>query len=319
MIAWVAYQRRADCMREYWGYELKHIHTAFGKNIFSKALDYLIKTSKTFYVLAKERPDQLWIQLPPSLLLHIAYIYKIIFKNDCQIIADLHNSMLRDKWINFPLARKLLNRMDVVLAHNRSVKEELEQLGIKPEIISVLEDYPFKYEDNPDISSESDKEKYVIFPCSFDIDEPIMTVVEAAKLTDAKFYITGNHKKFDKSANGNIPENIVFTGYISKAEYESLLLNASVVLGMTTRQNVQLSVANEGLSSAKPLILSNTKTLKELYCDAAYFVDNDDPKELADAVSYSLENIDAMSKRTEQLRVKRLDRWKGQAEAVMSL
>lgn len=318
MIAWVAYQRRADCMRDYWGYELKHIDTPYGKNIFGKVLDYFIKVIKTFSILISERPDQLWIQLPPSLLLHIAFVYKLILKKDCQIIADLHNSMLRKKWMKFPLARTLLNRMDVVLAHNRAVKEELEALGIKSEIVFVLEDYPFEYKSESDNKSPKRDEKYLIFPCSFDVDEPIMTVIRAAKLTDIKFYITGNDKKFVNPNNVEVPDNVIFTGYISKAKYDSLLLNASMVLGLTTRQNVQLSVANEGLSAGKPLILSNTRTLTELYADAAVFVDNDDPQALAETIDQVSENIAIMSERTRGLMVKRVERWKNQAEMVMS-
>lgn len=317
MVAWVKYQRRADCMQEYWGYDLRHIYTSFGSSIVSKPLDYIVKIVKTFKILFTERPDQLWIQLPPSLLLHIAFIYKFVFKKDCAIIADLHNSMLRDKWMKFPFARALLNKMDVVLAHNKAVSEELKALGINENIVQVLEDYPFQY-DLDSVSKRDDQdEKYIIFPCSFDIDEPIETVLKAAKLSDINFYITGNSKKFVNSDNVEIPKNVIFTNYLSKPEYDALLLNATMVLGMTTRQNVQLSVANEGLSACKPLILSNTTTLRDLYSDAAQLIDNDDPESLAGAIQKVLSDLDGMAERTKTLMQRRTERWKRQAATIM--
>jgi len=305
-------------MREYWGYDLRHIHTSFGKSMLSKPLDYCIKTARTLFILLSERPAQLWVQLPPSLLLHIAFIYRLLFNRRCQIIADLHNSMLRDKWMNFPFARKLLNKMDVVLAHNQAVRDELIELGIDGRIVHVLEDYPFRYDQHSIKRRDRQDERYLIFPCSFDVDEPIATVLKAARMSDINFYITGNSRKFVNKDNIEIPGNVIFTDYLSKSEYESLLLNATMVLGMTTRHNVQLSVANEGLSACKPLILSDTKTLRDLYADAAQFIDNDDPKGLADAIRVVLSNIDGMAERTRHLMIKRVDRWRHQAEMIMS-
>lgn len=316
MIAWVAYQRRADCMRDYWGYDLKHVHSNFGSSIFGRVCDYIYKFFKTVKILVIERPDEVWLQLPPSLLLHIAILYKVILNRDVKLVADLHNSMLRPKWMRFPLALNLLLRMDVVLAHNQAVKDELLELGLSNARLHVLEDYPFKYE-LPADPQVAEGEEYIIFPCSFDIDEPILTVLKAAHLSPIKFYITGNANKFVGGEEVSVPDNVYFTGYLSKSEYESLLLNATIVLGLTTRQNVQLSVANEGLSACKPLILSDTITLRELYFEAAQFVDNDDPQSLVDAINYSLMNASLMSELTKKLMYLRIERWKSQAAMIM--
>ena len=316
MIAWVKYQRRADCMKDYWGYDLHHIHTSVSNSKLLKPIDYLIKVAVTLLVLIRDKPLQLWIQLPPGLLLHIAILYKKSFRRECVIIADLHNSMLRHKWINFPFARNLLNKMDYVIAHNQAVSEELFELGVRKDIIYVLEDYPFKYEIKNDMVNGGKKAPYLIFPCSFDVDEPVEMVLEAARLVDMDFYITGDYSKFVKPDDFIMPDNVVFTGYLSKSDYESLLLNSSIVLGLTERDNVQLSVANEGVSAGKPLVLSRTKVLVDLYSDAAKFVDNNDPSSLAAGINEAIDEYDYLVERTINLLRKRADRWVHQAKAI---
>lgn len=303
-------------MRAFWGYDLHHIHTSFGKSLLGKFFDYYIKIIRTFIVILKNKPDELWIQLPPSLLLHVAFLYKIFFNRGCFIVADLHNSMLRNRWIKFPFALSLLNRVDVVLAHNSAVAEELVSIGVFSNKIRVLEDFPFKYEDSRLNSPAMLKGPYVIFPCSFDVDEPVWIVIEAARRIPIKFYITGDSAKFKLKDGDSLPENIVFTGYMSKPEYEDLLLNSTVVLGMTTRQNVQLSVANEGLSASKPLVLSNTRVLKDLYGEAAIFVSNESSDDLVEKFKYVLSNLDEMSEATSDLLTRRVERWKNQAAQV---
>ncbi|MDH8576211.1 hypothetical protein QIH29_27735, partial [Klebsiella pneumoniae] len=70
------------------------------------------------------------------------------------------------------------------------------------------------------------------------------------------------------------PDNVIFTGYLTKKAYDDLFLSSSVILGLTTRDNVQLSVSNEALSADKPMVLSDTTTLRNLFGDAAIFVES---------------------------------------------
>ena len=96
----------------------------------------------TFIVLINKHPHVLWIQLAPTPLLYIAYFYKLFFNKTVVIIADCHNSMFCHPWIILPKAVYLLNRCEIVLVHNRSVREEAISLGIEPNHLYILDCYP---------------------------------------------------------------------------------------------------------------------------------------------------------------------------------
>ncbi|NWE37264.1 glycosyltransferase family 1 protein, partial [Pseudomonas gingeri] len=167
-------------------------------------------------------------------------------------------------------------KIDAVVVHNFKVKEELAGLGVKEANLFILEDLPCDFQAAPASERQT---PYVLFPCSFDIDEPIEVVINAAReMPGVDFLITGKHQgKLSEALVASLPENIQLTGFLSKATFEQLLCNANVVLGLTTRDNVQLSVANEAVSAGRPMALSNTPVLRSLFSEAAVFVDTLDP------------------------------------------
>ena len=318
MIAWVGYQRRADAMQDYWGYHLRHFPNVFSSR-YLRIFDYFWKVAMSLGALLRMRPDVVWVQVPPSMLLHMACLYKLIVFGRARVVVDLHNSMLRPFWMDFPLSKWLLNRVDVVLAHNAAVRDELIAIGIDKDVIRVLEDKPCSsLTPGKGLSST---EPYALIPCSFDVDEPIAVVVEAARLLpEVKFFVTGKHEgKILLSNLGDIPKNLVFCGYLSKADFENLLSSADAVVGLTTRDNVQLSVANEALSVMRPMVLSDTPVLRDLYGSAARFVRNGDSTELAEGIRDVVLHSDSYVIKVSQLLLARNERWLKQADAVRKL
>ncbi|HGY1288711.1 TPA: glycosyltransferase [Raoultella ornithinolytica] len=313
MIAWVSYQRRADIMKDFWAYEDFYITSRF-KSKYLKPLDYTLKIFLTIRVLIKYNPDVLWLQLPPTFLVFIGLVYKKIKKDKPYVIGDFHNSALRPKWFHFPLVRTSLNKIDALIAHNEQVRYELIQKKISSSIIIVLEDMPFSYS-----SSDAKVEKNtVLFPCSFDIDEPLDVVIQAAKkIPHIKFNITGNFAgKVSQDIIDASPANVNFTGYLSKEAFDMLFFESDVILGLTTRDNVQLSVSNEALSADKPMVLSNTTTLKDLFGDAAVFVDSLNAQSIAEGCSFAVDNVDELQTKTMRLKELRIERWEKQASIL---
>ena len=158
----------------------------------------------------------------------------------------------------------------------------------------------------------------MLFPCSFDIDEPIEIVINAAREMPAvDFLITGKHQgKLCEELVASLPGNIKLTGFLSKATFEQLLCNANVVLGLTTRDNVQLSVANEAVSAGRPMALSNTTVLRSLFSEAAVFVETLDPLSIKAGVSQLIANQDTYKEKSALLKAKRITRWEGQAQLL---
>lgn len=315
MIAWVGFQRRADVMKEFWGYSDHYITTRY-KHKFLKPLDYLIKITKTIYILASEKPDVVWMQLPPTFMIFVGIAYKRLRRRSVFLVGDFHNSALRPKWFNFPFVRSALNKIDALIAHNEQVKTELISKGISETNVFVLEDMPFSYS----VGDIEPVKNTVLFPCSFDVDEPLDVVLHAAKkLPHITFNITGNHDgKISCDVINSAPANVVFTGYLTKKAYDDLFLSSSVILGLTTRDNVQLSVSNEALSADKPMVLSDTTTLRNLFGDAAIFVESLNARSISMGCAYAVEHTQELHVKTKILKSERKDRWKHQAEKVKS-
>jgi glycosyltransferase involved in cell wall biosynthesis len=305
-------------MQDYWGYRLCHFPNRFSSK-YLRVFDYFWKFVLSLGELLRMRPDVVWIQVPPSMLLHLAFFYKLIAFRRVRVVVDLHNSMLRPFWMDFPLSKWLLNRADVVLAHNAVVYDELIAIGISNDVIRVLEDKPCSFL-VPGISRPS-VEPYALIPCSFDVDEPIEVVVEAARLLpDIKFFVTGKYEgKILLSSLGVIPENLVFCGYLSKIDFENLLSFADAVVGLTTRDNVQLSVANEALSVQRPMVLSDTSVLRDLYGSAARFVQNGDASALAEGIKDVVQHSDLYVDKVSKLLLSRNKRWLQQANLVRGI
>ena len=113
-------------------------------------------------------------------------------------------------------------------------------------------------------------------PCSFHADEPIEAVLQAARqFESATFVITGNHLRLkDRSLIERASPNVVFPGFLPLREFDQLLLRASAVLCLTTQDGIQLSAVSEAIGAGRPMIISDTKLLRDLFGQAGIFVDN---------------------------------------------
>jgi glycosyltransferase involved in cell wall biosynthesis len=90
------------------------------------------------------------------------------------------------------------------------------------------------------------------------------------------------------------------------------------VLCLTTEDGVQLSSAAEALAAGKPMIMSDTSLLRELFQPAGIFVDNTAVSIAAacqDAVAHYLDHATA----SERLREKMAAEWPVEAAVVRSL
>lgn len=315
MFAWVGYQRRADVMRGYWGYKLVHLPKLF-KSPLLMPVDYIARLFLTIKKLHTEKPEVVWLQLPPSFILHFVLLYKLVFLKKFRIVVDGHNSLFRAKWIEFPFTKWCLEKADMLLVHNADIYEEAISIGLSKHNIFVLEDCPFELSS---AAPHKQSRPFIVFPCSFDVDEPIDKVIAAAELLpEVDFYVSGRYEeKLSKVFLQDLPENVKFTGYLPKSTFEALICGADAVLGLTTRDSVQLSVANEGVSAGRPLVLSNTKTLRTLYGECAIFVDNDSSQSMAAGLQEAISQAEKYESLSKKLGEARHQRWLQQAGLLM--
>ena len=316
LIAWVRYQRRVDTMKSYWGYLIYYIPNIFSTR-YLRPIDYIWKSVLTIFILIRQKPSILWIQLPPSILLHITFIYKTLFNPNLKIIVDFHNSMLHPQWIRFPLTLILINCCNAIVTHNVYAQADAKSCGIKEDKLYVLEDLPGKLTTTYEVEFAKGLHPYVVSPCSFDPDEPVDIVLSAALLMpDLTFCITGDKFKLRNIHVDTLPSNVKMPGYLDKSDFESLLCHADIVLGLTTRNNVQLSVANEAISAGVPMVLSDTKTLRSIYDDAAVFVNSLDPLSIANGLREVLQHHTELKSKVVKKKMSRITDWHNKAKLL---
>jgi glycosyltransferase involved in cell wall biosynthesis len=310
--AWVKYQRRAASMQESLGYELSFIDFNLKKR-WLKPLDYILKSLKTSIGLIINRPTVLWVQLPPSPLLYIALFYKKINKHAI-LIVDCHNGVFWGKWKKY-LSVERLNQFDLILVHNYLIKEIAEDFGLDKEKLIILEDKPAIKNFSFEVPELPAKSSTVLMPCSFNADEPIDVVFEAARqIPEIDFLISGPKDKgkllFDFSKK---PDNVQLIGYLSLEDYEKVFRSSDVVLGLTTEDHIQLSVANEATGFEVPMVISDTPLLRNLFNKGAIYVETMNPHSIANGIREALSNKERLDREVKELKTERIQKWEQMA------
>jgi glycosyltransferase involved in cell wall biosynthesis len=316
-VAWVPFQRRSVSLKSYFGYDLEFLSFAF-KNRLLRPLEYILKAWKMLVLFLRQRPQVIWIQLPPTPPLHLAHLYKTLFSQQVTIIADCHNATFRRPWIRIPGTVTLLNRCDLLLVHNDWVKKQAVELGITHEHLYVLEDPIPLVEDRTVQAQNVFPHPWILCPCSFNKDEPIQAVIESARLVpEITFVLTGNTTRAKGIHDLNdIPPNVKLAGFLPTAEFDSFLCNTDVVLGLTKLEGVQLSVANEAVGVGKPMVLSNTELLQRLFYKGAVYVDSVNPESIAQGCKEALLRKNELAKEVSELKEERSKGWQEQVDKV---
>ncbi|RKF15971.1 glycosyltransferase [Altericroceibacterium spongiae] len=314
-IAWIDFQRRAESMKSYFGFDLHYICKPFN-NPWLKVPSYIGMAWKTISLIRKSKADVVWIQMPPTFLLHILALNRFIGGRRLTIIADCHNRVFRPPWSQVPGLIGQLNNIDVALAHNAEVYQTAIDFGVDPAKLMVFETRPAQLV-RPNSMPAPPEVPEILVPCSYNPDEPISTLLEAARQSpDIRFLLTGKVAK--AKAKGFVdaaPENVIFTGFLDKDAYERLLFGCTAILGLTELEGIQLSVANEAVGAGKAMVLSDTAILRELFGSAALFAKNE-PNALAAACREAIASASELNARSATLREARELRWEAQAEAV---
>lgn len=316
-IAWTTYIRRPESMKSHFQYELVFMRPFFTRK-FLKPLNYLIHSVHTSLLLMHKRPKVLWVQIAPTPLLYLAALYKL-FNRRAVVVADCHNSMYHPPWIIFPWAIALLNYCNIVLVHNDMMYKKALRFGIRKEKLFILETRPAQLGIEQQYE-QGFKGATIVMPCSFDSDEPIETVFEAARLIPKiNIIITGNtNRAIGKHSLIDAPNNVTLTGFLPKSKYDRLLHSVDAVMGLTTSGDVQLSAANEAVGAGKPMVLSNTPLLRRLFYKGAVYVDALNPNSIAAGCQEVIEQKEILAAQVQLLNNERCEKWLLQAKNIFT-
>lgn len=287
-IVWKVYQRRAESIGGKLDFVVKYIHYSWEeKSAFFKALSYIVKLCITLAHFIRYRPNVVILQLPPTLLLYLGWVYCRL--SGATFIADCHNSMIQSFWGKWPLVNRMLAAPTRVLVHNEQVLECARQIGINA--VVVRDPLPVIFHVKGSVEKWGiEKGDYVLVPWSFASDEPLEELAEAARLTPhIKYVSTWFVERLSTHLRNKMPDNILFTGFLEVDDFNCLFANAGAVLSLTTREGTQPSAASEAISFEVPLVLSDIDTTRKLYKDAPVFVKNT-PASIAKGIEIALKN-----------------------------
>jgi len=315
-IVWTGFQRRVASMDQVLGFDVHYVPPPFAPT-WLKPLGYVVQCLRTARIVFARRPDVVWVQSPPTFLPHLLLALRPL-AGGFRIVADCHHRVFEQPWSRVPGTAWTMNRCDVVLVHNDETRPLAEALGVIPAKIRALEDPPPDF--GPPPPEAADARPYVLTPCSFSADEPIPVLLAAARLApELRFLITGSRRKAEALGfTRDLPANVEFTDYLPLAEFERLLLDASVVLGLTNAEGIQLSVANEALGAHRALVLSDTRILRTMFGAAALFARNT-PEDLSASLREAVGRRAELEARSAALKVRRQTDWRVAAAAVTAM
>lgn len=262
---------------------------------------HLFSSLWTFKVLLQNRPKIIFIQLS-FLLLIIIVFYKMLFWGKVKIIADCHTKALRRKAtgklnsVFWPIKKITFSLVDLAIISNVGLKNEIEELNKNYIIL------PDKIPEEVIKNSTNSNEQYCVYVSSFAVDEPFEEIFEVAKLLpkDFKIYWTGKRPE-NLQLPVNVPENLIFTGYVSFEEYFSLIGNASCILGLTTEDDCLQSGAYEALNVEVPMVITDSKALRNYFSDSAIYT-NHFPQNIANKILEAVEKSEELKLNIKQVK-----------------
>lgn len=315
-ISWIGFQRRIASMDQILGFDVVYVPPP-SESKWLKPLGYALQTLRTATAVLVRRPAVIWTQSPPSFLPHILLALRPI-AGGYKIVVDCHQSVFEPPWTQVAGATAAMNRCDIVLVHNKETGALAEGIGVAPERILILEDPPSELDaPEPGRAEDPNAPPCVIVPCSFAPDEPIPVLIAAARLLpEVRFLVTGSRRKAEGLGYlRDCPQNVRFTDYLPVPEFERLFVNASVVLGLTKFEGIQLSVANEALGANRALVLSDTRILRAMFGEAALFAKTT-PEDIAARLREALALRPELEMRSAALKTRRNEDWRAAAAAV---
>ncbi|MDP6457083.1 MAG: glycosyltransferase [Candidatus Marinimicrobia bacterium] len=319
-VAWTKVSRRSEQLSRQLGADYYRLDRREGPallTVFKLGVNFI----KTLVKLFSAKPDVVFTFQAHPFVTTAALFYK--FFSECKVVPDLHTAAYTDYDFFFArgLSLFLWQRSDLILVHNQESSEYLKaKFPVVKDKLFVLED-PL-----PEFGLESMEEKkpqpgakQAVFINRFASDEPVEEFLEAAVLhSEVMFSITGDTKLADFPINRYERRNIIFTGFISDESYVKLLSSADFIIALTKREMTLLSSGYEALSLAKPVIVSNTSTLRNYFGDAALYAGNG-TAEIDVALSTIGEELENYAGKIHQLKEVKLRQWGEKKSRLLKL
>lgn len=231
---------------------------------------YPVLILKTLLLIKEKKPKVIICQNPSIVLAFLLCCLKKI--SNFKLVVDRHTnfkfktiSSLNPKWKLFHFLSKLtIKYADLTIVTNEPLKDIVEKWGGKG---FVLQD-KLPHLDKGKLIPLKGKVN-IAFVCTYSNDEPYEKIITLfnSLADDTHLYVTGNFNKWAELSAGiiQIPNNVHLLGFVDEEEYQSLIKSVDIVMVITDLEYVLNCGAYEAISAGKPLILSDTRTIKSYF------------------------------------------------------
>lgn len=258
-------------------------------------LKYIIQIFQTLWLLLRERPQVVLVMVPPIFAVVPVYLYCKL--TGSRFATDNHTAGFTMK--RWQRLKGLHGWLEKRAACNIVTNEQLQQVqqnwGVPAERVFRIGDLPVQFAkiETPPFIKPNGVAQNGKFPndffavtavCSFNPDEPLNEILQAAKaLPEVNFYCTGKLKDAPAGILARKPRNVTFTDFLSVPHYAGLLKASHGVMVLTTRDFTMQRGAYEAMALGTPIITSDWPILRQTFAQGSLFVDNS-PQSIVHAV-----------------------------------
>ncbi len=313
-ISWAESCSRSDhTARELGGQSHMVYLPQFGSRASTILLKYLGQWRETARILRDERPDVVFVMTPPLFASFPAFLHA--WRYGGRVVLDAHSAaFLHPRWRHLLwLQRWLCRRAATTLVHNPHLAEKVRAAGAVP---TLVPDVPVVYGRIEPFPRPQGFTVAVV--CSFNYDEPVAAILDAARLVpDVRFFMTGNPKHLSAELASRVPPNVTLTGFLSTEAYGGLLTTADAVMTLTTRDHTMLRGAYEAIYQGTPVIVSDWPILRDFFDEGALHVG-----ETAEAIAAAVRAMQASPEHfrsgAARLRDRKLAAWRETRQAILA-
>jgi glycosyltransferase involved in cell wall biosynthesis len=296
-VAWAKFQPRTVGLAAALGGKPAFISSSVGQAL--PPLRYAAAAVKTWQLLEQELPEQVLVVTPPVFAPLICWLWAA--RRRRPLVVDCHTGTLGSAkwgWAD-PLHRWLMRRVRVTLLHTEEARALVESW--RAPALLMPDDLPT----SQNASSVSPPPRHTVLVAgSFDSNEPVAAVVDAARLLpEVELRLTGDPGLVPTALRDSAPPNVVFTGFLPYPLFLGELLSAHVVAAFSSDPGIMNRAAFEAVGLGRPLVLSDLPGLRKRFGEGALFCRNR-PEEMAAALQRALQEQEQLTERSRELATK---------------
>jgi len=196
------------------------------------------------------------------------------------------------------LNHAVYDSIKIITVSNGVKNEIINKFKINPEKISVIYESGELEKDNSN-SGIKLPPNYILYVGNAHPHKNIITLIDAFKIISAKdskikLLLIGKDDFFYKRIkehiqNSNMAEKIIVSGPVNNSQLASYYKNARAFVFPSLSEGFGIP-GLEAMSFGCPVIASDIKTFREIYSDAALFFNPNNKKDIAEKITYLLNN-----------------------------